>query len=206
MYRYALGILCTLCVLPSVLFAQGMNNTYPLDSIDIKAIVDMLGFHVFKFPVHTTSGKKVYLNYSTERYENGALVDSYNQYKELLKAFPKEMVLGILPPVDTSVSFVRLYWRDISQGEILLRLSINEFSMDVRWDSDSTNWGAAQYRAMAYSSSEPLGKRVPIAVRYAHTADKQMISCPGNASIEDIVQLYGYVIVVYIEAVEADEE
>lgn len=113
MYRYGITLICVLCVVvPSHLFAQGMNNDYPLDSTDVAVAINMLGFHIFKFPVHTTVGKKVYLNYTTEKYENSKLVESYDNYKGLIKTLPQEMVMSMLPPLDTSESVVRLYWRD----------------------------------------------------------------------------------------------
>lgn len=183
--------------------AQWMNNDqYPLDSVDIHTALDIMGFSIFKFPFSVPAGRTLYLNYIVDIYEDGELVKTINNYESLRKAsLPPDLIAGSMPPLDTAEQFVRVYWRELSAGETSVRLSYGSHSYGVAFTPDDpAKFRLADCRAMNIDTKQLTG-RMPIAVRYAHYADQDVISCPGSATVDQIRNLYGYVIVLSVEPI-----
>lgn len=187
--------------------AQWMNNEkYPLDSADIKIALDMMGFRIFKFPISAPPDKKIYFNFVIETYEDSVLIDTYNAYENLLASgLPKDFALSLLTPISADERFTRVVWHEESPADVSVRIEYEGGNTVVRKSSDSVRYGVAQYRAMKYTPGALTG-RIPVSVRYAHRVDQNMIHCPGGATVDQIRQLYAYVLVVYIEPIEIPDE
>lgn len=187
--------------------AQWMNNEkYPLDSTDVKIALDMMGFRIFKFPISAPPNKKIYFNFVIETYKDSALVGTYNAYENLLSSgISKNLALSLLTPISTDERFARVIWHEESPTDVSVRIEYEGGSTVVRKSSDSVRYGVAQSRAMKYTPGT-LTARTPVSVRYAHYADQNMIHCPGGATVDQIRQLYAYVLVVYLEPIEIPDE
>ncbi|HYF02101.1 MAG TPA: hypothetical protein VEC36_01900 [Patescibacteria group bacterium] len=195
-------VLCFLTAFP--LFGQGMNNNYPFDSLDVKNSFELLGIRSFKFPLKSNSDG-VKLNYIVEQYENGKLKQEINLYKSVLEKFPanlpKSYAQNAFPALEQNENFVRVYIFDRAENEVLLQPKYDNISFTMNFDIDTTKFKNYQYRAMDCKTSELTGK-TPLLVRYSNEKGKQLMSCPGDAKIEDIVKMYGSVIIFYADAIK----
>ncbi len=200
MYRFAVILaLAAACFAPTA-FAQGMNNNYPIDSTDVQNALSMLGLEVYKFPVRAPADSSVFLNYIVEVYEDGELVKTINQ-RESWKKTPKEYVRMFAEAAQLSDSnrFLRVYWHTRAPGDVAVRLAYESGATNYTFEFDAEKFGLAQCRAMNWTTSQITEKK-PVSVYYSAYKDKEAISCPGSAPVEAIVQRYGHVIVVYVEA------
>ncbi len=206
MHRVAM-ILAALLLLPASrsALAQGMNNDYPFDSTDVKNAFSMLGLEAFKFPVRVAADSSMMLSYTVEVYEDGNLERTISQ-QDTRKKMPKEFVrmLAEESMLATTEKFVRVYWLTRAPGDVALRLVYEHATTAYTFELDTAKFGLSQCRAMNWPASQITEKK-PVSVYYSTSRGKELISCPGNAPVEQIVKRYSHVIVVYVEPVAIPE-
>lgn len=186
--------------------AQWMNNDYPLDSVDVQKALDMMGFSIFKFPFSVPPGKKMYLNYVVEIYEDGELVKTVDHYQALVKAsLPSSIIAGSMMPLDTVEQYIRVYWKEDEANYTRVNIACGQYSYQTACTLDTTKFRMADCRAMTISTKQ-LTERIPVAVRYSHYVDQDVISCPGRVTVDQIRNLYGSVIALYFEPIEIPDE
>jgi hypothetical protein len=188
---------------------QGANNRdYKFDEIDIENSFALLGVEAFKFPLKAEEGKKIHLNYITERYEEGKLVETQNYFERAKAKMPKELVkqylFSIFPEIPVEEELLRLYGFKKSDNLLYLQPVFQRSILTMPFESDTTKYGDFTFRAML-TDSLAFESKTPMLVCYANHKDKPSKSCPGNAKVADIVNLYGSVIVFYAEPIKEED-
>ena len=185
--------------------SQGLNNQYALDSVDVENALKLLGLEVYKFPLRTSDNKKTRLNYVIETYQDGKLIKTFNVFESFTKnmpaGIPESAILSSFQELENNDEFLRFYCQDKAADYIILQPTFKNVAMTIPVEIDSAKFGSGQYRAMNVNSSI-LKEKTPLLVRYSHYKDKKAISCPGDAKVADIVNLYGSVIVFYADPKE----
>lgn len=183
----------------SIAFTQGLNNNYPVDSTDIKNSFNLMGLEMYKFPI--TSSTKYYLNIILEEYKADTLCTSISSY-ESIKDYPAEYHFKDDYIVDTTTSFLRIYWYDKSDSLVHCQFrygaTATTFSYDTNQDEE---FG---YRAYDFSGIK-FGEKKTILIRHSAVPTEQFRHCPAGKTLEQVVKKYDSVIAISIELIEIDE-
>ncbi len=175
---------------------QGLNNEYPIDSVDIENSFKLLGLEIFKFPLEVTK-KEYYVNYIIEEYKNNVKTKTIN-FIETLKEnnLPNDILKTLMVKIKTEDKWFRIYWFDKKEDNTKLQIQIGDFGkFNLTFETDKTyNF---DYRAFNYKQPK-INIKTPLVVRYAKKSTKQIQHCPGDASVEDISKIYSHIIVVYM--------
>jgi hypothetical protein len=190
--------------------AQGLNNNYPLDSVDVKNVFTMLGVEVFKFPFENKNkldyikllekkGKSQYLKLYYEVWKNDSLVVTYNTTGGL-----DEMIKNNYLSMDKDNRIVRLYDRQLNDTTVLLMLDINGIIITQDFIYPQGKYGMHNSRAFSDFQPEP-GKKKPIYVRTFVDKKQTIMHCPAGRTKEIITKDYPYVIFLIAEIEETDK-
>jgi hypothetical protein len=182
-------LIFVLAVTSTNLFGQGLNNNYPIDSTDIKNIINILGIEAFKFPI-----KK-----QTEKCKLKIIEECYINHKLSSKSVMTDGMENYLPLMNESENTLRIYKQGINDSTIELRLDLEGITVSRRTQFGKDTIGMQQCRA--YSDFQPVkGKTVPIFIWYAAGKGRtEPMHCPGNSPLARVAELYDFVIAISIE-------
>lgn len=175
--------------------SQGMNNNYPIDSIDIKNVFNMLGVEVFKIPL-LKQDEKSKLKITCEVFENHKL----KKTSVLTKGLSDDYCL--LSKDQT----LRIYKQSVNDSTIALRLDMQWVTLNNLTQFDKDTLGMQQCRA--YSDFQPVkGEKKPIFIWYAFGKGRtQSMHCPGNSPLAKVTELYDFVIAISVEIEEVSKK
>jgi hypothetical protein len=191
--RILLIVFIGMMIAPSTaLFAQGLNNNFPIDSADIKNIINMLGIEVYKFPLKKQTDK-CRLKIIAEGYTNHKL-DSKDV---LTNAYPDAYV-----SMNDSGRTLRIYKRIINDTTLEFRVDMEStflFFQSIFAKKDSLSPYAQICRG--YTDFQPIkGKTVPIFIwcgwKQGRTGE---MHCPGESPVAKAAELYDFVVAISVE-------
>ncbi len=185
-------IIALIFLLGTELFSQGMNNDFPVDSMDNKIIFNMLGIEMFKFPIKKLSYKCKFRIKKIE-YQNNKLTDS----SIITEGLPEDCLY-----LYKKDRMFRYYVQNIDSNTIKFIINIGSATLTQVTNYGNIQLGLSQSRA--YSDYQPeKGKSVPMLIWYGYKDNKKnSIHCPGDAPIEKVAQLYDFVVAFVIEIEE----
>ena len=173
----------------SNLFGQGLNNSYPVDSTDVKNVFNMLGIEVYKFPIQKQKEKNR-LRIIEKKYVKHKLVSSS---VETNSEYDKDRFY-----LNEKEKTLRVYKQNVNDSTIMLRIDFDYTTITNGYQFEKDSIGIQMTRA--YTDFQPVkGKTVPIFIWYAFTPEKNEMHCPGDAPIETVVELYDYVVAILLE-------
>lgn len=194
------SILILFLLLTDKLFPQGLNNNYPIDSTDIQNIFSMMGVEMFKYPIKKPKdkNKKFIFNSIIEEYEDGKIISNINPYNQYIKSATNGNPITLhLPILEKSTEWFRIYSFQKSKNYLEITLNLNAETQSIGFKCDSSKYLLSGTRAMDFDGKLSTTNKTPLFVYYKAKKDTPLIHCPGNATPEEVVKMYGYVIIVY---------
>jgi len=192
-------ILVSLLFFHNTCYWQGLNNEYPADSIDLMKAMELIGLQMFKFPI--SSSEKCYLNIIEDEYRGDTLYYTNSSY-EGIKNFPKEYNIIEEYAVDSSLKWLRIYWYDKSDSLCNYMISYSGITIN-RENSFVCNFKKYGYRAYDFTSIK-CGEKKVLMLRYAKENVDKFEHCPGNRTIEEVLEIYDHVFAVSIELIKIE--
>jgi hypothetical protein len=202
--RSRIFLFIAVLLVPVVVRGQGTNNSYPIDSVDIGKVFDMMGISIFKFPLSIkglphSAGSHYGLNITVEEYKNG-LLDNRSNSLEDSSVYAKLGLPFSLPQIEDT-GLLRMYCRMTNSSSMEVNLEMNGgYGNQFHFDIDPPFRGLHNFRAFTYSGLKEKEK-TPLMVYYAESPHKSLLRCPSNAPPSDIPKLYDDVIIIYGEPV-----
>ena len=196
-------------VFGSNLFAQGLNNNFPFDSIDIQQAFSILGLDVYKFPLkkQTENCKlkivlAVYINHEKRKEIN------------ITQNMPDEYLM-----LNENDRTIRLYFQKLEDNKLKFFFKLDNYHLPVIVDLNKSNENTSKVnfalidpypkvidiklsgtRAFSYFQPEK-GKSTPAFIWYAIDQKNEVNSmhCPGINTEESAAQIYDYIVVAKFE-------
>jgi hypothetical protein len=184
----------------SLSYAQGLNNDHPIDTTDIQNALDMLGVKVFKFPVDPPP-RPCYVDFIVEYYKDTTLENT----QDMLTQLSQETFSSSAPRTDSTRDWARIYCYDKTPLSWLLNIKWKDLGNGLEFNSDSVTVSMSDYRAFDYTQPE-IDKKVPLIVRYSAKSGTNMMHCPGNLPVRDIIRTYAETVVVYMKLVPIEKK
>jgi hypothetical protein len=183
-------------------YAQGNNNHYALDEMDIQHSLKLLGIEVYKFPMYA-KGDDLYLNYVIEEYHDTVLANKSDMLAEMKKSVGEKYIPRIMASLKVAhdSDFIRTIVYDKPNAPFEIQFSYKSFSANDASHFDKEKYGIIQARGFVYSIPA-VNQRIPVLAVYANNKGENVIHCPGNAKPEEIRRLYAYSCFVYIDVVK----
>jgi hypothetical protein len=182
--------------------AQGTNNNYPIDSVDIKMAFEQLGIQVYKFPYTVSNVQKPRFNFKIEMTDSSKLVYENKGVDDLLAHIPKGLSaedMGIneaFPKIDSGNHFVRIYIKHSNPDKLALIIAHRYSNQKIEFDFDSEKYGPSNSRAFNYTGIRQK-EMVPLVVFYANIKGKPVLSCPGRLGPKEVQKRYDKTIIIY---------
>lgn len=179
-------------------FAQGFNNDQKYDQKDLDFLFAKNGIEVFKFPFRSKIDSG--LNIVIEEYVNHKISKVNNFYEDFMPMFKMfdEPISFFFPKMSDSTSqWLRFYVTKNSTG---VKLSAKTSKIERDYSFAPKGIKLTQTRAFDYIP-DFIDKKQPLFVYYG-TKAKDLLSCPGDASIDKVVKMYDYVVVVYADVLK----
>ncbi len=194
----------------SNLFSQGLNNNYPLDSIDLKHLFEVNKMSVFKFPLEQKK-ENGNLKIILESYRKNKLISSDNITKHIQKDL---LDLSLQPQT------IRVYCRVLDDNQtVKFVFYIENYSLECAVDFFETQDYQSNTFSMinapgqnedytiglefsrAYTLFQPQkNQSIPALVWYGDAVGKSgMLGCPGGHTEAEITSIYDFVIFVKFE-------
>lgn len=183
-------------------FGQGLNNNFPIDSIDFRNVFRLLGMEVFKFPIELKTEKFDYTNYTKQpkykivvtikNFEKGKLTDSIAIYSDDYEEFFT---------LNKGKGTLRLITKNENDSTVKFNISFEYFTTDI---NVTFNNSKIVYRsARAYSKFQPeIYGTLPVLIWYANEKGKgPSMHCPGEATPEIAAKDYDYISGIYLSIV-----
>jgi hypothetical protein len=192
-----LGILIFILAVSSAnLFSQGMNNDYPIDSTDIKNVMNMLGIEMFKFPIQKQA-EKCNLRIIMEEFENHKSISK----SVLTNGVPKDCL-----ELDGKSKTLRIYKQNVNDSTIGIRVDLEGMNISTQVGIDRDTIGIQMCRG--YSDFQPeKGKTVPVFIWFAFGKGRtEPVHCPGNSPLQIVAELYDFVIAISLEIEDSDSK
>ncbi|TAJ11371.1 hypothetical protein DMA11_17170 [Marinilabiliaceae bacterium JC017] len=199
----AIIIIQALLLISTLIFGQGLNNEYEIDSEDLKNILQEQGINVFKFPFALKKGEYVSISY--EIYEKGKQIEQRHIIEDL------QIENGIQfnhhhSRNDTTV-FHRFYF--FEEGDsLLMKASLSGFSAHQKIDISKVKISAFYGRTVVLDS---LPEKSEIMFYYALYENSEKIKasggwleCPAGKSAKELMDSYDLVILFYAERITAE--
>ena len=188
-------ILCIVFIAKMNLMGQGLNNKYPIDSVDIKNIIQLLGIEAFKYPLQKMDDT-LKIRIVFEMYENNKRIK-----KTVLTSGLEDYYLKLTK----ESQILRIYKQEINDSTVQFNINMDGFSLSKRAEFEKDDIGRQQCRG--YSEFQPeKGKSVPIFIWSAFKKDRiEPMHCPGNAPLSKAAEIFDFVIGISLE-VEAVEK
>ncbi len=182
-----------------IISAQGLNNNYPADSIDVVNGMALLGIDMFKFPIKST--EKCYINIITEEYRADTLYQTRVTYDNKSEFFKKYKLYEVYE-VDSIAKWLRIYCYEKSDSLLKIKFCwpgiIIEYGIEVEMNND------IGYRAYDFSDLK-VGEKTHLMIRYSKESTPEPRHCPGGRSPEEVAKIYDRVIVISAELFELEE-
>lgn len=179
-------------------FAQGFNNDQKYDQKDLDFLFAKNGIEVFKFPFKSKIDSG--LNIIIEEYVNHKLVKANNFYEDFMPMFTMfdEPLSFFFPKMNDSISqSLRFYVTRTPTG---VKFSAKTSKIEREYSFTPKGIKLTQTRAFDYIP-DFIEKKQPLFVYYG-TKTKDLLSCPGDATIDKVIQMYDYLIVVYADVLK----
>lgn len=176
------------------LLSQGMNNKYPIDSVDIENVIRMLGMEVFKFPINKQSEKSklkiIMKNYDHNKLSGSTVLTQGLPYDDLMNIHNADKTL-------------RIYTQ-----------RINDSLLNIQWNFEGLTSNApisfseeipSMLQCRAYTKFQPQkGQSVPALVIYGYYKNSKISSmhCSGDSPVEFYAESYDFVIAMFLEIEE----
>ena len=192
MYKITILLFFVMIVSAKNIYSQGLNNDYPIDSLDVRNIINMLGIEMFKFPLEMQK-EECKLRIIQEIYENHKLSGK----SVITNGLPDDCLI-----MNESKRMLRIYKQGINDSTIGIRLDLDEVTISNQIGFDKDTLGMQQCRA--YSKFQPVkGKSVPVFIWYSFgKGRKEAMHCPGDSPLKTVVELYDFVIAYSLEIEE----
>jgi hypothetical protein len=196
-------------VISTNLFAQGENNKYPMDSVDIQKAFNMMGIEVFKFPLNQRQDSSK-LKIKIESYRANKLIESFYVTKDIPASFLD---------LHASSSTVRVYSQKVDDKSVHFEFIIGNINFGFETDfietskslltsympnlsqPDNDSYSIGLSQISAFTQFQPQkGISTPVLIWYG--ADKKNLKnihfiC--SITTEEILKMYDFVILVKFE-------
>jgi hypothetical protein len=176
---------------------QGLNNDYNYDNTDLKFLFKKNGIDVYKFPFR--SQFDTCINVIFEEYRSAKLTNRINHYersKDLL-AMLDEPFTDFFPKLnDSSDTWLRFYFKTTNTT-----LTITPTFGIVEGTYKFNTAGFVMHDTRAFDSiPKYVSNKQPLVVFYG-IKKGSLISCPGDLPVKEIIKLYDYVVVAYLDLI-----
>jgi len=191
-------MLFTLTLSPN-LFAQGLNNgQYEFDETDAENIQKFFyGIDTYKFYVSARYNEDY--DIIIEEYRNKKIIDTSYKIKDIIKAFGRNPVNS-----NTGDDFIRIYAKNNIEEKKNVDLRISYLNMSMSEKFENLDIKLMQTRAFSNIPNR-IEKKTPVLALYGNKGD-EFISCPGGAKPKDIVQIYDWVTIIYLDRIKPEKE
>jgi hypothetical protein len=182
--------------LPCVIQAQGFNNNYPVDQTDLKFLFEQNKLEPFKF--YFKGSKDSAANIIIEEYNGGKLKNTINvfeKFKPVISMGDEPMSFFFPKLNDTATHWIRFYSDERIKDTLSLWFKTDKLETRFSFNTNSICLTAAR---TFDDIPLQLSTRQRLVVFYGNK-DATLISCPGDASVKDIVKMYDFVVMVYAE-------
>ena len=178
-------------------YSQGLNNEqYQFDQQDAENIASyFMGIDTYKFFVNAKSN--VDLDIMFEDYENGQLKSDSKVVSELIEHFGMNPIMK-----KNGDDFIRVYIKNDLQNKKMIDIRIKYLNLSLPKRFKDMELSTFQTRAFTNIAPD-INKKTPLVALYGNKSGA-MISCPGDASPEDIIKLYDWVCIMYVSVLETD--
>lgn len=180
------------------LFAQGLNNgQYEFDATDAENIQKFFfGIDTYKFYVSARSNEDYEI--IIEEYRNKKIIDTTYKIKDVIKAFGRN-------PVSSSNGddFIRIYAKNNTKEKNKVDLYISYLNMSMSEKFEDLDIKMMQTRAFSDIPNR-IEEKTPVLALYGNKGN-DFISCPGGAKPKDIVQIYDWVAIIYLDRIEPEK-
>lgn len=176
-------------------YSQGLNNDqYSFDKTDSENIAEFfLGIETYKFYVNAKIND--YFDIIIEEYSNKKLISTSSEISEMTKLF------GVNPlNPKFGDDFIRIYVKDNTQAEHNVELRIKYLNLTIPKKYENLNLESLQSRAFSNISTD-INEKTAVLTIYGNK-EEDLISCPGDARPKDIVNLYDWVCILYLDKIE----
>jgi hypothetical protein len=191
-------MLFALC-LSANLFAQGLNNEqYEFDKSDSENIQKFFyGIDTYKFYVNARYNEDY--DIIIEEYKNKKIIDTTNKINDIIKAFGMNPVNS-----KTGDDFIRIYVKNNIEDKKNVDLRISYLNMSMSEKFKNLDIKLMQTRAFSDIPNR-IEEKTPVLAIYGNKGD-EFISCPGGAKPKDIVELYDWVTIIYLDRIKPKKE
>lgn len=176
-------------------FGQGENNTYDIDSEDMKNVFEEQGIHIFKYPFTLKKGE--YISISYEIFEKGKLTTA----KHLIEDFQIDNKIEIdhhIARKDTTV-FHRFYFFE-KNDTLTMKQNLPGIKPVENIDVSKIVTGSFNSRT---DIPKDLTKKEEILFYYGNTS-KGSLNCSSGISKTDLIKRYDFVILFYAEKIKKE--
>lgn len=184
---------------------QGLNNHFAIDSADVQNALRFLGMEMYKFPVTSPdASKRFVVNTIVEEYRNGKLISRQDDYEWAKHRFKDPaMAAEMLPTLDSGVAtdYIRVYTRRDGQ-RFSFGTSITNVENSLEVNGPPKGW-VTDSRAMDYTRLTTTA--TPLVVYYGQPHSVGMMHCPGDRTVRDIRNDYGYVAILSAQLMEVKD-
>ncbi len=180
----------------SSMHGQGLNNgQYEFDETDAENIQEFFfGISTYKFYVGARTNEDY--DIIVEEYKNKNLIDSTYKIKDIVKKF------GHNPISSTSGDeFIRIYIKDNVKEKKDIELRFVYLNISLPHEFDELDLSVLQTRAFS-DVPDRIEMKTPVLAIYGNK-EKNFISCPGGAKPKDIVELYDWVAIIYLDRIKS---
>ena len=177
--------------------SQGFNNDQKFDEEDLRFLFAKNGLEVFKFPFKSKVDSS--LNIFIEEYNNHNLVKKFNFYNDFkpILSMGDEPANYFFPKLnDSSNQVIRFY---LTKNANKLSLTVKTINIERAYNFKFPTIKMTQTRAFD-KIPDFISKKQPLFVFYG-TKNANLISCPGDAPVKEIVKMYDYVVAVYADLI-----
>ncbi|NMM47824.1 hypothetical protein [Marinigracilibium pacificum] len=175
--------------------AQGLNNEqYPIDESDIKNINSIFhGIDTYKFFVNAKSSEDLDVKIVTYKY--GEKVGTKTLIKSMIESY------GI-NPIDkkNGDDFIRIYIQNSLADKNEVKIGFKYLNITSPKLFPQLDLKFIQTRAFSDVPSF-IEKNTPVLAVYGNYGGN-LISCPGDAKSEDVIKLYDWVSLIYIDKLD----
>lgn len=210
------NLFCTIvCLLmcQCLLLSQGTNNDFDFDTEDLQFLFSKLGYEAFKFPVRQSSGEL--LDVYIEEYKDKQLskrISVIDKTNEVFQQYGIDASAYVEPKLDSaqtdSVFWHRFY---VEYSDTLVKLHVITHGLTVPVECSVSDLNTSNARAL-YDIKEKLDEQDYLTVDtatmllffYANSKENPLLTCPAGLSKEKIIEMYDYVVFVYIEPYTAE--
>lgn len=175
-----------------ILFSQGLNNDYEIDSEDLKKIFEAQVIHIFKYPFELKKGE--YISISYDIYKKGKLSTTKHSIEDF--QIKNEIKIDNHIARKDTIVYHRFYF---IEQESILKLNQNLPGIEI---SDKIDLSSIKQGTFNSRSNVPtkLTKKEEILFYYGNNSN-DWLNCTTGISKENLIKDYDLVVLFYAEKI-----